>query len=167
MTAGEFDLTEIFQKTRKELHAFVSRLVGAQEAEDILQNAWLKLYQRGSPETWREPRAFLFATVRNLSLDLLRHKRRWERVVDSKQEPEEPICSQPGPESVVSGKLRLARIAEALEELPPICRDAFLLNRLHEYTHAEIADRLGISTRTVQRHIERALSHCLGRLSSD
>jgi len=50
-----------------------------------------------------------------------------------------------------------------LNELPPACRDAFLLNRLYDCTHAEIADRLGISTKTVQRHIERALLHCLRR----
>ncbi|HTP40978.1 MAG TPA: sigma-70 family RNA polymerase sigma factor [Nitrospiria bacterium] len=159
-----FDLTQIFENTRKELLAFVSRLVGADEAEDILQDAWLNLYQRGRPDTWRQPRAFLFAAVRNLSLDRLRHRRRWERMVDPEQEPEEPVCPQPGPDTVVNGKQRLKRITDALEELPPVCRDAFLLNRLCEHTHAEIANRLGVSTKTVQRHIERALTHCLNRL---
>jgi RNA polymerase sigma-70 factor (ECF subfamily) len=45
-------------------------------------------------------------------------------------------------------------------ELPQACRDAFLLNRIEALTHVAIATRLGISTKSVQRYIERALRHC-------
>ena len=157
------DLLRLFQSARRDLHAFVSRLVGSDEVDDILQETWLNLHQRGTPATWRNPRAFLFATARNLALDSLRRKRRWERVVPPGEEPPDPVCPGPGPDAQAIGKQLVARIAAALNELPPACRDAFLLNRLYDCTHAEIADRLGISTKTVQRHIERALLHCLRR----
>jgi RNA polymerase sigma factor (sigma-70 family) len=54
----------------------------------------------------------------------------------------------------------LERLQAALGELPRACRDAFLLNRIEALTHVEIATRLGISTKSVQRCIERALRHC-------
>jgi len=165
MTARKLDLTQIFQQVRKELHVFVSRLVGSDEADDILQETWLNLYQRGAPETWRNPRAFLFATAKNLALDSLRRRHRWERVVPPGEKPPNPVCPSPGQDALAIGKQLAARIAEALDELPPACREAFLLNRLSNCTHAEIADRLGISTKTVQRHIERALLHCLKQIN--
>jgi RNA polymerase sigma-70 factor (ECF subfamily) len=55
----------------------------------------------------------------------------------------------------------LNSVAAALQELPAQCREAFLLNRLEGLTHSEIAERLGVSTKTVQRHIERALRRCV------
>ena len=55
----------------------------------------------------------------------------------------------------------MERLAVALEQLSPQCREAFLLNRLEELTHVQIAARLGVSTKTVQRHIERALRLCV------
>ncbi|HET6465199.1 MAG TPA: sigma-70 family RNA polymerase sigma factor [Nitrospiria bacterium] len=165
MKEQSFNWMEVFQRTRKDLHAFVSRLVGGCEAEDILQDTWLNVFQRGNPEAWRNPRAFLFATAKNLSLDLLRRRRRWERLVVHDGAPEKVFCSRPGPDAVANSKQLASMIAEALEELPPACRESFFLNRLCNLTHSEIAERLGISTKTVQRHIERALLHCLGRMN--
>lgn len=160
----KFDFTRLFQEVRKDLHAFVARRVGAQEAEDIVQETWLNLHQHGHPETWREPRAFMFAAAGNLSLDLLRRESRWSKLLEAGHEQDDLTSQQPGPEASAGGKRDLALIAAALEELPQACREAFLLNRLDGCTHAEIAERLGISTKTVQRHIERALAHCLSRL---
>jgi Sigma-70, region 4 len=41
----------------------------------------------------------------------------------------------------------------------PNCRDAFLLNRIEDLSHAEIAARLGVSVRTIDRHMARAVGH--------
>jgi RNA polymerase sigma factor (sigma-70 family) len=54
----------------------------------------------------------------------------------------------------------LERIAQLLDGLKPTVRDAFLLYQLGGLTHAQIAERLGVSSRTVERHVANALLHC-------
>ena len=51
--------------------------------------------------------------------------------------------------------MELRRLHASLCELPPLCRDAFLLNRIEDLTHAEIAARLGVTRRVVKRAIAR------------
>jgi RNA polymerase sigma factor (sigma-70 family) len=73
---------------------------------------------------------------------------------------EQPIPG-PDPEAHADAVGQLERLSVALEQLPEQCRRAFLLNRLEGLTHAQIATQLGVSTKTVQRHIERALQACV------
>jgi RNA polymerase sigma factor (sigma-70 family) len=63
------------------------------------------------------------------------------------------------PEAATGGAMELRRLQASLAELPPLCRDAFLLNRIEELSHAEIAQRLGVSERTIDRHIVKAWEH--------
>jgi DNA-directed RNA polymerase specialized sigma24 family protein len=51
--------------------------------------------------------------------------------------------------------------------LPPLCRDAFLLNRVEGLTHAEIAGRLGVSVRTIDRFMVRAWNHLRGHFGTE
>lgn len=52
--------------------------------------------------------------------------------------------------------MELRRLRASLCELPQLCREAYLLNRIEELSHAEIAERLGVSARTVDRYMARA-----------
>ncbi len=81
----------------------------------------------------------------------------------------EPAAAEPAAEAVdpqrqVETRDQLDHLVAALEQLPPACREAFLMNRIDGLTHAQIAAKLGISTKSVQRYIERALRHCLQEL---
>lgn len=48
-------------------------------------------------------------------------------------------------------------VQEAIDRLPPQCRAAFTLRIFHECSYKEVADRLGISVKTVEQHISRAI----------
>ena len=63
--------------------------------------------------------------------------------------------------------MELRRLQASLSKLPPLCRDAFLLNRIEELSHAEIAARLGVSVRTIDRHIARAWEHLRGHFGRE
>jgi RNA polymerase sigma factor (sigma-70 family) len=161
-------LTRCFLEMRDDLVRFLTRRTGRESAEDIVQDLWLRLQERGDPAAWREPRAVLFTTAANLAIDVVRHnavvdRHSLELTPDRGVEVE---CPQAGPETQAHTVALLERLYTALMELPPICREAFLLNRIEAMTHAQVATHLGISPKSVQRYIERALRHCLGILDS-
>ena len=148
--------TKLFAESRQALHRYILRFVGSSEtAKEIVQEAFLRTYrQRESVTTLR---AFLFSTARNLAANEYRHRRTMERDAlgnfgDSWVKTER--------ESLESELLRDERnrfIQEAIDRLPPQCRAAFALRVFHECSYKEVADRLGISAKTVEKHIARGL----------
>jgi RNA polymerase sigma factor (sigma-70 family) len=154
-------LTRCFLEVREELLRFLTRRTGRSAAEDVLQDVWLNLREGSDPETWREPRAVLFTTAANLATDVSRRNATVEKHFSSDALNEDAVCPRADPESQADANDSLERLHAALMELPQACRDAFLLNRIEALTHVEVAARLGISTKSVQRYIERALRHCV------
>ena len=148
--------TKLFAESRQSLHRYIRRFVGSSEtAKEIVQEAFLRTYrQRESVTTLR---AFLFSTARNLAANEYRHRRTMERDAlgnfgDSWVKTER--------ESLEAELLRDERnrlIQEAVDRLPPQCRAAFALRVFHECSYKEVADRLGISAKTVEKHIARGL----------
>jgi RNA polymerase sigma-70 factor (ECF subfamily) len=157
-------LTRYFLEMRDELLRFLTRRAGRAAAEDVLQDVWVKLRERGDPETWREPRAVLFTTAANLATDVDRRNATANRHVLEESAQADETCPRAGPEAQAEAAAHLARLQAALMQLPPECRAAFLMNRIEALTHAEIAARLGISTKSVQRYIERTVKHCFRAL---
>ena len=148
--------TKLFAESRQALHRYIRRFVGSSEtAKEIVQEAFLRTYrQRESVMTLR---AFLFSTARNLAANEYRHRRTVERGAlgdfgDSWVKTER--------ESLEAELLRDERnrvIQEAIDRLPPQCRAAFTLRVFHEYSYKEVADHLGISVKTVEKHISRGM----------
>ena len=148
--------TKLFTESRQALHRYILRFVGSSEtAKEIVQEAFLRTYrERDSVTTLR---AFLFSTARNLAANEYRHRRTVERgtVGDLEDSRVTSEC-----ESLETGLIRDERsrlIQEAVDRLPPQCRAAFTLRVFHGCSYKEVADRLGISTKTVEKHIARGL----------
>jgi RNA polymerase sigma-70 factor (ECF subfamily) len=154
-------LTRSFLEARDDLLRFLKRRGRQRAAEDIVQTVWLKLRERGDQESWEEPRAVLFTTAANLGTDNHRRESVAERAISREAASVESAAPGPDPEAQADAVGQLERLSVALEQLPEQCRRAFLLNRLDGLTHTQIATQLGVSTKTVQRHIERALRACV------
>ena len=146
----------LFADSRQALHRYIRRFVRSSEtAQEIVQEAFLRTYrERESVTTLR---AFLFSTARNLAANEFRHRRTVER--DTLARFDESLADAEG-ESLESGLLRDERnrlVQEAINRLPPQCRAAFTLRVFHEYSYKEVADHLGISVKTVEKHISRGM----------
>src|ERR1700731_2673865 len=146
----------LFADSRQALHRYIRRFVRSSEtAQEIVQEAFLRTYrERESVTTLR---AFLFSTARNLAANEYRHRRTVER--DTLASFNESRVDAEG-ESLESGLLRDERnrlVQEAINRLPPQCRAAFTLRVFHECSYKEVAERLGISAKTVEKHIARGL----------
>lgn len=120
-------------------------------AEDIVQEAFLRTYERG--DSGKAPKAFMYSIARNLATDSQRHDRiaKTDTVGDLDE-----VGATREPESLDTGLLaeeasRLLK--EAVERLPPMCRTVFALKVFHACSYREISGKLGISTRTVENHI--------------
>ena len=151
------DYGSFYRATVAPLRAYLARLLGDRdEAQDVAQNAFVRIQSAVDDGSAREPRLLLFATARRLALNEIR-RRRNQRIdgsaaagIDSLHSTEPPV------ERIVAARQELARFEEILLRLPPGCRQVFLLRKVENLTHGEIARRLGISTKTVENHMTRA-----------
>lgn len=148
---------KLFAESRQGLLQYIRRFVRSSEtAKEIVQEAFLRTYR--DRESIVTPRAFLFSTARNLAANEIRHRRAVERDTLASSDEELPIDAEY--ESPESGLLRDERhrlIQQAIDRLPPQCRAAFTLRVFHECSYKEVADRLGISVKTVEKHISRGI----------
>jgi RNA polymerase sigma factor (sigma-70 family) len=157
-------VAQLFACYGKQLHSYLTRRINPHDVEDITQKTYLQLLQHPNLEEISNPQAYLFRTASNLAVDALRRDGTRSKYTDKEVDTDNISSPQPGVETLIDGRLEFASFIAALEELPELCRYAFVLNRLDGLGHAEIADRLGISKKTVQRYILKALEHCQQRL---
>ena len=124
-------------------------------AEEIVQDVMLELWRRRETLTLEQSlRAYLFQASRNRALNHLRRLR-----VETRGEPT-IAATMPTPEQadaeVRESELRAA-IESAIAGLPDRCREVFELSRIHGLKYAEIATTLGISVKTVEAQMGKAL----------
>jgi RNA polymerase sigma-70 factor (family 1) len=150
------NFAKLFTESRQALHRYIQRFVGSSEtAKEIVQEAFLRTYrQRDSVTTLR---AFLFSTARNLAANEYRHQRIVQRSTLGDLGHSRFNTEHDSLETEVLREERNRLIQEAIDRLPPQCRAAFALRVFHECSYKEVADRLGISAKTVEKHIARGL----------
>ncbi|SMH31000.1 RNA polymerase sigma factor [Azospirillum agricola] len=158
-------LDAVFVGHRGALVRLLARMVGSvATAEDLAQEAYLKVRaaECGRPVDHLVP--FLFQTARNLAFDHLRRERRHAAVMvqDLTAEGMEEVAAPlPSPETEVGDRQRLLRMETALAALSERQRRILLLNRMEGLSHAQIAERLDVSVSTVQKDLKTALLACL------
>ncbi|WP_458233001.1 RNA polymerase sigma factor [Roseateles sp. P5_E8] len=125
------------------------------EAEDMVQEAWLRLVRYEDEQApIEQPEAFLMRTALNLSIDVHRSTAsHGEHVV---LEHAVLIDTAPSAEDFVLARERTARLEEGLRRLTDKTRDIFLAHRLDGLTYKEIAALQGISVSTVHLHVAKA-----------
>ncbi|RYJ63960.1 RNA polymerase sigma factor [Pseudomonas songnenensis] len=140
---------------RQQLVAHLTRLGGCRAlAEDLAQDAWLKLAQVMPEQSLANPKAYLFRIATNLLRDALRHR---ALVGAGDEAPLELIeAVQADPCGLVEHQCALRCVLRQLDDLPPRCRQVFELARLEGLSQAEIAERLGISVNTVIAQLAKA-----------
>lgn len=165
MTSVANELAEMFLSEQGRLMRVVRRIVGNRAtAEDVVQDTFVKLLRRAPAEGVANARSYLAKSASNLAIDYLRRERAHARRFVSGEPADSEVCPRPLPDAIVQGRQELAILMSAVQQLPPKCRIVFILYREHELTMKEIATHVGISEKTVEKHIMRAMVHCRGRL---
>jgi RNA polymerase sigma-70 factor (ECF subfamily) len=157
----------LFVAHRRDLVRYASRIVGDHaSAEDVVQEAYVRLDAAARERLLSEPLAYLYRIVRNQALDTQRRiGRERARVLSAAEVDCEQIVEQrPAPDAQASTDQELRRVSDALEELPERTRIALEMHRFGGCTFREIAAHLGISVGLAHALVVDALEHCRRRL---
>lgn len=159
-------LQQLYMSHNIELRQFLIHRVGEQDAPDLLQETWLRFINLADIDSVRLPRAFLYKTAANIAIDFGRKAKRSVNFTDAELADDGLPCPVPPPDAITDGHWQFERFYEVLQELPETGRQAFVMNKIEGLTHAEIAERLEMSEKSVQRMIMKALKHCIKRMAT-
>ena len=137
-----------------------SRFRDRADAEEVAQEAWVRMYKLDNPEELDNAKAFLFQTASNLSIDRLRRKTLEHRHA-IEVDPEATLVTV---EDRIEAQQALDTIEEALLELPYKARQAFVMHRHNGLSYPQIADQLGVSTSMGEKYVIQALKHFRNKL---
>lgn len=145
---------------------FMRHLQSREDAEDLAQDTLVRLAQKFPKADIANIEAYLFRIASNLLRDRYRRDRSHHagEHIPFDNVPDGGIGEAPSTEHVYEDRERLQVFLQALDALPPRCRQVFLLQRYEGLTYSAIAKRLQISVSGVEKHMMRALLHLDARL---
>lgn len=156
---NEWAFEQVFKTNFKGLHAYAYTIIREDAmAEEVVQNVFCRLWEKtGQLQVKESVTAYLYRAVYNESLNYLKHR----KVKTAYQSYSKHHMNQSADEGGASKKLMLRDLEEklgtALAELPQQCRTIFQMSRFEELKYQEIADKLGISIKTVENQMGKAL----------
>ena len=127
------------------------------DADDVVQESFLRLWTLRAATPIRSAKAFLFTVARNIALDSVR-RARTSPVFAVPDLSALPVMEE-GTDacSAASRSEEIALLAEALQSLPSRCREIIILRKFQHLSQKEVAARLGISELTVQEQVYRGV----------
>jgi RNA polymerase sigma factor (sigma-70 family) len=157
------DLGELYRLYCAELVRFVTRTFGPgpPDPEDAAQAAFEHYAALDDSSIVYSPRAFLYRSARNFVLDQKRRMKVRARFAKGGEVSDfAELTDDLDAERVLDAKERLAILNEAIQQMEPRLREVFILNRIHELSHAEISRRKRISETQSKRLVALAMIIC-------
>jgi RNA polymerase sigma factor (sigma-70 family) len=150
------------------LMSFLSRVWSRRdEVPDIRQEAYARVYEAAQKARPQAPKAFLFTTARHLMVDRIRRERIVSIQAGGENDYLNVLIDEISPERRVSASQELARLARAFDRLSPNCRQVIWLRRVKELSQKEVAQRMGLAEKTIEKHLRdgaRLLAHYMRAL---
>jgi len=122
-------------------------------AEDIIQDAFIKLWQNCKKVFFLKAKAYLFTVANNNLLNHIAHKK---VVLKYEQRPHSDLNNQ-DPQFIIEEKEFMSKLKNAIDELPEKQKETFLLSRIDKKSYKEIAEITGVSVKAIEKRIHYAL----------
>lgn len=136
-------------------------------ARDVVHDVCVQLLERGEKENVRTPLALLRKISNDTAVSRYRSDRRRGAWVEAVSELPEVACPAATPMSRYDSEREFQLLVSAIAGLPPRCQAVFVMHKVHEIPQAEVAARLGISIKTVEKHLRLGLATCRQRRGRD
>lgn len=147
------------------LQGWLRRRLGCpHQAADLTQDTFVRVLSAAQPLQLREPRAFLTVLAQRVLISFWRRRDLEQAYLEALAA--QPVPLAPSPEEFLLVREAVEALDRLLDGLAPKVRLAFLMNRLEERTHVQIADALSVSVATVERYVKQAWLHCLAAQQS-
>jgi len=148
------------------LRAYAIRLTGSpSDADDALQEtliaAWERLDRLENPAAVR---AWLSSILTRKATDRLRARRGFDEPIGTDEGEHEPVAIEAGPDARAETGSQLDALRRALDTLPAVERQCWLLREVGDYRYDEIAEQLGVPSSTVRGALARARQTLLARM---
>lgn len=139
----------------KKLAAFINGYTkNSFETEDIIQDSFIKLWHsRKKLNAAGSINSYLYKTAYNTYIDKYRKEKREQNMLDGWKYKR--LMENIDEDNETNIK-RIEKLKQSIEKLPARCKEVFILCKYENLTHADIADRLGISPKTVQAQMCKA-----------
>lgn len=158
-SAGDTQLEVLYRHHHGWLHGWLrQRLNNCADAADLAQDTFVRVLLARNPEPVRQPRHYLSTIARGLVIDL--YRRRALELAYKEALALIPEKTQPSLEEQAMFFEELLEIDRLLDGMGAKVKRTFLLAQLDGLTYAQIAERLGITVRTVNNHMAKAVEHC-------
>jgi RNA polymerase sigma factor (sigma-70 family) len=133
------------------------RLIGPDEADDLVQEAYARLLASPNWRDIREPSAFMLTIIKNLAFEKI--KRRSIVKFDQLAPFDDDSLTDPTPDALATLEARaeLSRLFELIRQLPPQCQKVVWMRKIDGMSPPEIAENLGLSISTVEKHLVKGL----------
>jgi len=167
MAGGARSLVErLFREHGSALEAFLYRRTGSHaDAIELAQETYLRMLQIKDMDAIRNPKAYMFRVAANLATEHgVRHGRERSALDSSDPALEAELSHDPSFADQIDHAGDIARVREALAELPAKCRAAYYLQHGYGLSYEEIARHLSVSTHMVKKYLSQAMLHCRRRL---
>lgn len=136
------------------LRRYFQRRANPADAEDLVQDVFVRLHQYETPAEIGNVEGYLFRTAANV-LARRNEKPRWRW---GSQIPLEyiPLADELSPERIVMGRQAVEMVLRGLDNLPPRAAHAFFLYRFEQMSQEDVARRMGVSVKAVEKFLRRA-----------
>lgn len=164
-------LLDAFMARREALQRYFTVRVGEAEAEDLVQEIYLRCASLPVDADVRQPAGYLYRLGNNIMLDRIRQDRArgardhaWRDTHHVVAGNGEDVSDAVPQDDVLIARDQVRRIAVALSELPDAVQTSFRLHKLDGLPHAQVAKRMGVSRSLIEKHMMRALRHLSARI---
>lgn len=158
-------LPAVLEQHYSELTKFLTQRLGCPTlARELIHDTYIRVRSLKQHPSLENPLAYLYRIVINLARDERRQAGRRAQHLNQDSNMEDLPDARPSIESEIDEHRELRLLQQAVDELPPRCREVFVLRKYHALEQALIAERLGISRSMVEKHLRKGLVYCRQRV---
>lgn len=152
------DFKQLFEQYYNPLCNFANAILyDSTKAEDAVQDVFVKMWQKKDAlEDLEHLKSYLFRATKNKCIEYLR-KLKLDQKLSEESARQLEVSSTINTDDEADKYLLKEKLFNSIRQLPPKCRDVFTMSKINGLTYNEIAEELGISAKTVENQMGRAL----------